>query len=76
MILGIVQKCEGHFTNFHIGQTTFSGRYSVLVEAYTDAVKKPYGYLVIDMSLQTEDKRRLRTRIFPGEDPIIYVPKV
>ncbi len=59
-----------------LGRQLFPGRSGVLVEAYVDAMKKPYNYLVVDMSPQAEDKTRLRTNIFPGEDPIVYVPKV
>jgi hypothetical protein len=43
-----------------------------LVEAYRDAIRERYSYIVIDMSPHTNDKYRFRTRIFPGEDLIIY----
>ena len=42
------------------------------INAYLDATKKPYGYLVVDLSPMTNDQLRLRTNIFVGEDPIIY----
>ena len=59
-----------------LGRQLFPGRSGILTEAYKDAVKIPYGYLVLDMSPRANDKMRLRTRVFPGEDPIVYVPKV
>lgn len=44
-----------------------------LITAYSDAVSVPYGYLVIDFAPGVEDRYRLRSRIFPGEDPWVYV---
>lgn len=42
-------------------------------DAYKKAVlDKEYGYLLIDLTPATEEKYRLRTKIFPGEDTIIY----
>lgn len=58
-----------------LGRQLFPGRSTILTEIYTDAVSERYGYLVIDMLPHSEDKHRLRTRVFPGEDPIIYVPR-
>ena len=59
-----------------LGRQLFPGRAGILVDAYTDAVKEPYGYLTVDMSPRAEDKLRLRTRIFPGEDTVVYVPRL
>lgn len=55
-----------------LGRQLFSGHSNFLTEAYADATKSPYGYLLVDTSPHSEDKYRLRTHIFPGEDPIIY----
>ncbi len=57
-----------------LGRQMFPGKSRILVEAYQDATKKSFGYLVVDMSPYGEDKYRLRTRIFRGEDPVVYVP--
>ena len=46
-----------------------------LVQAYNDATKDNYGYLVIDMRQDTPDRLRVRTNIFPGEDNVAYCPK-
>ena len=59
-----------------LGRQLFPGHSGVLVDAYRDAMKTPYGYLVIDMSPRGQDKTRLRTFVFPGEEPIVYVPKI
>ena len=58
-----------------LGRQIFPGRSKVLTEVYLDSVQLPYGYLVIDMAVHVEDDYSLRTRVFPGQDPIIYVPK-
>jgi GTPase SAR1 family protein len=50
-----------------------SGLGKKLISAYTDAVSVPYGYLVVDFAPGVEDKYRLRSRVFPGEDSWIYV---
>lgn len=47
-----------------------------MIEAYNDAVKRTYGYLLVDLKPNTDDSLRLRTNIFPDEAPqIVYVPK-
>ena len=58
-----------------LGRQLFPGRSKLLTEAYTDATSKPYGYLAVDMSPHSDDKYRLRTCVFPGEDTIVYVPQ-
>ena len=45
------------------------------VEGFRDATAKPYGYLLIDMKPDTDEKHRLRTNIFPGELTHVYVKK-
>jgi hypothetical protein len=53
------------------------GMNETLTEAYKDAVLKPYGYLVIDLSPhQKEEEYRLRSYIFPNETTIIYKKKI
>ena len=47
-----------------------------LEEAYADALSEKYGYLCIDMSPHSEDLYRLRTKIFPNEDCVIYTKKL
>jgi hypothetical protein len=43
-----------------------------LVDAFTDATERPYGYLVIDNSPQCNPVFRFRTNIFRGELPTVY----
>lgn len=59
---------------------TFGSDYKRFMEAYYDATKIPYGYLLVDLRSDTPDNLRLRTRILPEESPsktfspIIYMP--
>ena len=57
-----------------LGKQMFPGNGKALVEAYQDATSQKYGYLVIDSTANGEDIYRMRTKIFPGEDPWVYVP--
>lgn len=42
----------------------------LFVEAYNDATKLTFGYLVLDSSPQSDDE--YRTNLCPGEDPTVY----
>jgi hypothetical protein len=55
----------------------FPSKTSYFLEAYGDATKNNFGYLLIDMHPSTPDPLRLRTNIYPDDDnPItIYLPK-
>ena len=56
----------------HLNSQLFPHKGLLLLQAYEDAVKESFGYLVIDLAPQTKDHYRLKTNIFPGEEPIIY----
>ena len=44
-------------------------------EEFKNATSALYGYLLIDLKQETDDKLRLRTRIFPGDVQYVYVRK-
>jgi len=44
-------------------------------EAYKDATSAPYGYLLIDLKREQDERCRLRTNIFPGENQYVYVSR-
>ena len=46
-----------------------------LTEAYDDATREPFGYLIVDLKPQTQDDRRLSSKILPLETKWIYVPR-
>ena len=52
------------------------GQEKAVEEAYKDCMKKPYGYLMIDLSPHnTTDDFKLKTDIFPSQDLVIYLPR-
>lgn len=57
-----------------LARQAFMGKSKFLLEAFKDATCQPYGYLVLDFSPSGEEAHRVRTRIFPEEDTIIYQP--
>jgi hypothetical protein len=60
-----------------LARQMYPGKSQFVVEAYEDATKEPYGYLLIDLRPDTDDRYRIRTKIFP-DDPrqYAYLPKV
>ena len=56
----------------HLAKQMFPGHVKYMQEAFQDATKRPYGYLLCDLKPET----RLRTSIFPGETQLAYVRKV
>jgi hypothetical protein len=49
------------------------GARNKLIEAYKDAVSKPYTYLLIDLTPSCGPQFRWRTSIFPEEDTVLYL---
>ena len=45
------------------------------VEAYQDATREPYSYLLLDLTPEQDEDLRLLTNIFPGEKHYVYVSK-
>ena len=59
-----------------LGRQMYPGKSKFLVEAFKNSTEKPYGYLLIDLKPDTEEKYRIRTNIFPDDDrQYVYVPK-
>ena len=58
-----------------LGKQMYPRQTAMFMEAYEDSTKEKYGYLFIDMSPHSNNEYRLRTKIFPGEDTIVYIPK-
>ena len=51
---------------------------TILYKAYLNATQRPYGYLILDLSQDSNDLLRFRTNIFPTNPPppIIYALRV
>lgn len=45
-----------------------------LVDAFKDATKCNFGYLVLDLSPYSDQVYKYRTHIFPNEDTVVYIP--
>ena len=59
-----------------LAKQIFPGNSKHLLDAYKDATRENYGYLVVDLFPKTDERLRLRTKIFPHQYPqIVYVPK-
>jgi hypothetical protein len=58
-----------------IARQMYPSKTRFFMEAYEDAVSKPYGYLLIDLKTTTPEDYRLRTDIFPPRPPAVYLPK-
>ena len=53
----------------------FPGNKKAFIEAFKDATKNRFGYLVVDCDPSSADEFKLRTKIFPGETTISYLKK-
>ena len=61
----------------HLARQMYRGRTKFVQEAFKDATKIPYGYLLVDLKQDTPEDMRLRTAIFPDDDvQYVYLPKV
>jgi len=53
----------------------YPARWRFAVEAYKDATREPYSYLLVDLRPDQDEVLRLRTNVFPGETHYVYVSK-
>ena len=58
-----------------LGRQMYPSRSRFLIEAYQNATKHSYGYLMLDLKPTTTDKMRVRTNILPTNLQIIFVHK-
>ena len=58
-----------------LARQAFLGKGSFIMEAFKDATREPYGYLIIDFSPSGKEEYRVRSNVFPGEDTIVYRAK-
>jgi hypothetical protein len=72
----LMRNLAGELQARNIGVQLFPKRLPYFMEAYSDATRDNYSYLLIDMHPKTDDKLRLRTYIFPGEITIVYIAKM
>lgn len=58
-----------------LARQMYPGKSKFLVEAFKDATSKPFGYLLLDLKPDTEEKYRVRTNVFPDEVQYVYIAK-
>ena len=57
-----------------LGRQVYPGKSGKIAEALDDVTREdPRGYLVLDHTCTGDDRTRLRTKIFSGEEPVIYL---
>jgi len=61
----------------NLSQQIFGKDAKVMQEAYEDACKQPYSYLLINIHPSTESNLRLFSKIFLDDGPLVaYTPKL
>lgn len=60
-----------------LAQQLYPENVKFVQEAFVDATKNAYNYILFDLSQTCSDKLRFRTNIFPDDEPqnVIYVPQ-
>ncbi|MES9880476.1 MAG: hypothetical protein ABW185_06290 [Sedimenticola sp.] len=58
----------------HFSRQIYPNQSKFFMKAYQLATENLWGYLLVDLSSFSNDDYRLRTRIFPNEDTVIYQP--
>ena len=59
----------------YLARQMFPGKSAFMTDAFKDATKKPFSYLLIDLKADTEEKQRLRANVFPDEINYVYTAK-
>ena len=57
-----------------LARQMYPGNVKFLTEAFQDATKHSFGYLLLDLKPETDDKFRVRTGILHEDIPFIYMP--
>jgi len=59
----------------NLARQMYPKNWQFAVEAFKDATREPYSYLVLDLRPEQDEDLRLRAQIFPGEKQYVYVSK-
>ena len=51
-----------------LAKQMYPGQTDLFLNQYEKAVKRPFGYLLIDLKTTTQDNCRLRTNVLPSEE--------
>ena len=58
-----------------LARQMYPSKSQFLVDAYQNATKQSYGYLMLDLKPTTPDTLRVRTQILPNDLQVVYVNK-
>ena len=58
----------------HFARQVYPNKVGFFMASYHKAVEDQWGYLVVDLHGRSNEKYRLRTKIFPNEDMLIFQP--
>ena len=73
--LCLMRNPAGELQIRNIALQCFPMQHHYFMDAYRDATQKNFSYLLVDMHPRTDDRLRLRTNLFPGENCVVYIPK-
>lgn len=71
----LMRNPSGELQVRNLGIQLFPRRLNYFMDAYQNATREKFGYLLIDMHPSSDSALRLRTHIYPEENTIIYLPK-
>jgi len=58
----------------HVTKQVYPCKVKVVQEAFIDTTSYPFDYLLLDFKQGTSDKLRFRTKVFPDDTTVEYVP--
>ena len=58
----------------HLASQVYPGNTKFLIEAFKDATKLPFSYLLFDFKNDSNETIRVRTGILPNEKMFTYIP--
>jgi hypothetical protein len=71
----LMKNPAGELQIRNLGLQLFPRRLNYFLESYRNATEKNFKYLFIDMHPSSNEILKLRTNIFPGEIPILFISK-
>ena len=71
----LFKNARDAFQVANLARHMYHGKSAFMSESLKNATSAPYGYLLIDLKQETDDKLILRTGIFPGNVQYVYLRK-
>ena len=71
----LFKNARNEIQGVNLARQMYPGKSAFMIEVFKNATSAPYGYLLIDLKQETDDKLRLRTGIFPGDVQYVYLRK-